>query len=263
MPRFAPYPDRRTALVAGASSGIGAATAIELAARGFPVALAARRVGKCADLVAQIRARGGDAIAVALDVTDAPAVARCVREIGVALGPVELLIASAGDATYGRLQDIDTATFDDQLQVHLVGANRLVTEVLPGMLERQRGQLIFVGSDVSLRQRPHAGAYGAAKAALLAMVNNLQMELEGSGVTASIVQPGPTRTNAGLNLPVESIGSMLKDWVAWGHARHTCSLRAQDVARAIAFVAGAPRGGYIASMLLAPEAAVADAAEKN
>jgi NAD(P)-dependent dehydrogenase (short-subunit alcohol dehydrogenase family) len=219
-------------------------------------------VDKCREVVEQIRARGGEAVAVALDVTDAEAVARCVREAGAALGPVELLVTSAGDATYGRLQDIDTATFDAQLQVHLVGANRLVTEVLPGMLERQRGQLIFVGSDVSLRQRPHAGAYGAAKAALLAMVNNLQIELAGSGVTASIVHPGPTRTNAGPNVPVDSIESMLQDWVAWGQARHSYMLRAQDVARAIAFVAGTPRGCYVASMLIAPEAPLAAAPEK-
>jgi NADP-dependent 3-hydroxy acid dehydrogenase YdfG len=263
MPRFAPYPERRTALVAGASSGIGAATAIELAARGFPVALAARRMDKCGELVEQIRGRGGEAIAVELDVTNAESVTRCVSEAGTALGPVELLVASAGDATYGRLHDIDTAAFEAQIQVHLVGANRLVTEVLPGMLERQRGQLIFVGSDVSLRQRAHAGAYGAAKSALRAMVNNLQMELHGSGVTASIVHPGPTRTNAGVNLPGDSVESMLLDWAAWGHARHPYSLRAQDVARAIAFVAETPRGGYIASMLLVPEAPLAGAAETN
>ena len=90
--------------MAGASSGIGAATAIELAARGFPVVLAARRVDKCRVLVEQIRAGGGEAIAVALDVTDHEAVARCVHEASVALGPVELLVASAGDATYGRLR---------------------------------------------------------------------------------------------------------------------------------------------------------------
>jgi NADP-dependent 3-hydroxy acid dehydrogenase YdfG len=234
-----------------------------LAARGFAVALAARRVDKCGELVGQIRARGGEAVAVALDVTDAESVARCVREAGAALGPIELLVSSAGDARYGRLQDIDTATFDTEIQVHLVGANRLVTEVLPKMLERQRGQLIFVGSDVSLRQRPHAGAYGAAKTALRAMVSNLQMELEGTGVTASIVHPGPTHTDAGRNLAMDSIESMLRDWIAWGHARHTSSLRAQDVARAVAFVAETPRGGYIASMLVVPEAPLAIVTEKD
>ena len=109
-----------------------------------------------------------------------------------------MLVAGAGDTYFGKLAEISTDEFDSQLQIHLVGANRLATAVLPGMLERQRGDLIFVGSDVALRQRPHMGAYGAAKAALVAMVTNFQMELEGTGVRASIVHPGPTKTVDGL-----------------------------------------------------------------
>jgi NADP-dependent 3-hydroxy acid dehydrogenase YdfG len=70
MPRFEPLPQRRPAIVAGASSGIGAAAATELAARGFPVALGARRVDKCQELVDDIRSNGGEAIALPLDVTD-------------------------------------------------------------------------------------------------------------------------------------------------------------------------------------------------
>ena len=94
------------------------------------------------------------------------------------------------------------------------------------MVERQRGDLIFVGSDVALRQRPHMGAYGAAKAALVAMVTNLQMELEGTGVRASIVHPGPTKTGMGWSLPAELIGPALEDWAKWGQARHDYFLRA-------------------------------------
>ena len=109
-----------------------------------------------------------------------------------------MLVAGAGDTYFGKLAEISTDEFDSQLQIHLVGANRLATAVLPGMLERQRGDLIFVGSDVALRQRPHMGAYGAAKAALVAMVNNFQMELEGTGVRASIVHPGPDQDVDGL-----------------------------------------------------------------
>ena len=100
--------------------------------------------------------------------------------------------------TSGKLHEIDTETFESQIQIHLIGANRLATAVLPGMVERRRGDLIFVGSDVALRQRPHMGAYGAAKAALVAMVTNLQMELEGTGVRASIVHPGPDEDGDGL-----------------------------------------------------------------
>ena len=254
MPRFPPHPDRRPALVAGASSGIGAATAVALAARGFPVVLAARRVERCSELVEVIRADGGDAFAVALDVTDSASVTECVRVASDMVGEVELLVAGAGDTTFGRIHEIDTAAFASQLQVHLIGANRLATAVLPRMIERQRGQLIFVGSDVAIRQRPHAGAYGAAKAALVSMVKNLQMELEGTGVRASIVHPGPTSTNMGHDAPTVSLERMLQDWSLWGHARHHYTLRAEDVARAISFVADTPPGANITSMLVEPEA---------
>ncbi len=254
MRRFPPRPDRRPTLIAGASSGIGAATAVALAASGFPVALAARRVDKCCELVEAIRLKGGEAVAVALDVTNPSSVADCVSRTSDEIGAIDLLVAGAGDTTFGRIHEIDSGRFDEQLQVHLVGANRVATAVLPGMIGRQRGQLIFVGSDVALRQRPHVGAYGAAKAALTAMVTNLQMELEGTGVTASIVHPGPTSTSMGLNAPIESLGPMLEDWSLWGHARHSYTLRAEDVARAIAFVAQSPRGVNVASMLVSPEA---------
>ena len=254
MPRFEPHPARRPAIVAGASSGIGAATALELAGRGFPVALGARRVKKCQELVERIRNQDGEAIALHLDVTDPESVKGFVHRATDQLGDIELLVTGAGDTFFGRLHEISTDVFESQVQIHLIGANRLATAVLPGMLERQRGDLIFVGSDVALRQRPHMGAYGAAKAALVAMVTNLQMELEGTGVRASIVHPGPTKTGMGWSLPPESIGPMLEDWAKWGQARHNYFLRASDLARAIAFVAEMPRGGFITSMEIQPEA---------
>jgi NADP-dependent 3-hydroxy acid dehydrogenase YdfG len=263
MPRFEPLPKRRPALVAGASSGIGAATAIDLAAHGFPVALGARRVEKLDELVSQIKADGGEAVAFHLDVTDPDSVKSFVSQSIDALGEIEVLVAGAGDTYFGRLHEISTDQFESQIQVHLIGANRLATAVLPGMVERQRGDVIFVGSDVALRQRPHMGAYGAAKAALVAMVTNLQMELEGTGVRASIVHPGPTKTSMGWRLPAEAIGPALEDWAKWGQARHDYFLRAADLARAITFVAETPRGGFIANMELQPEAPLATVKERQ
>ena len=263
MPRFEPLPDRRPALVAGASSGIGEATAIRLARNGFPVALGARRVEKLDEIVGQIRADGGEAIAVHLDVTDSDSVKSAVERTTSELGEIEVLVAGAGDTYFGKLDSISTEQFDSQIQIHLVGANRVAAAVLPGMIERRRGDLIFVGSDVSLRQRPHMGAYGAAKAALVAMVNNYQMELEGTGVRASIVHPGPTKTSMGWSLPAELIGPALEDWAKWGQARHDYFLRADDLARAIAFVAETPRGGFIANMELQPEAPLADVTDRQ
>ncbi|SEH62723.1 NADP-dependent 3-hydroxy acid dehydrogenase YdfG [Mycolicibacterium rutilum] len=263
MPRFDPLPERRPVIVAGASSGIGEATALEMAARGFPVALGARRVEKLEDLVGKINADGGEAVGFHLDVTDPNSVKTFVAQSVEALGEIEVLVAGAGDTYFGKLAEITTDEFESQLQIHLVGANRLAAAVLPGMLERRRGDLIFVGSDVALRQRPHMGAYGAAKAALLAMVHNFQMELEGTGVRASIVHPGPTKTSMGWSLPAEKIGPALEDWAKWGQARHDYFLRASDLARAITFVAETPRGGFIANMELQPEAPLAEVKDRQ
>jgi len=263
MPRFDPLPDRRPVIVAGASSGIGEATAIEMAARGFPVALGARRVDKLEELVGKINADGGEAVGFRLDVTDPDSVKTFVAQATEALGDIEVLVAGAGDTDFGKIAETSTEDFERQLQIHLVGANRLATAVLPGMIERRRGDLIFVGSDVALRQRPHMGAYGAAKAGLVAMVTNLQMELEGTGVRASVVHPGPTKTNMGWSLPAEKLGPALEDWAKWGQARHDYFLRAKDLARAITFLAETPRGGFIASMELQPEAPLAEVKERQ
>lgn len=263
MPRFDPHPSRRPALIAGASSGIGAATAVELGARGFPVALGARRVEKCLELAEQIVNNGGEAIALPLDVTDPHSVRGFVEGATEALGDIEVLVAGAGETHFGRLHETSTEVFESQIQIHLIGANRLATAVLPGMVERQRGDVIFIGSDVSLRQRPHMGAYGAAKAGLLAMVTNLQMELEGTGVRATVVHPGPTQTEMGWTLPPDAIAAALDDWAKWGQARHSYFMRASDLARAIAFVAETPRGSFVTSIELQPEAPLSSAPKER
>ncbi|AKN16076.1 short chain dehydrogenase [Mycobacterium haemophilum DSM 44634] len=259
MPRFEPHPTRRPTIVAGASSGIGAATATELAGRGFPIALGARRVDKLAKLVGEIRADGGEAVAFPLDITEPESVKSFVAQTIDALGEVEVLVSAAGDMFPGRLHEVSTDAFLGQVQIHLVGANRLATAVLPDMVARRRGDVIFVGSDVALVPRPHVGAYGAAKAGLVSMVKSLQMELEGTGVRASIVHPGPTLTGMGWQLSAEQVGPMLQDWAKWGQARHSYFLRPSDVARAIAFITETPRGSVVVNMEIQPEAPLAEA----
>ncbi|KLO26806.1 SDR family oxidoreductase [Mycobacterium haemophilum] len=259
MPRFEPHPARRPTIVAGASSGIGAATATELAGRGFPIALGARRVDKLAKLVGEIRADGGEAVAFPLDITEPESVKSFVAQTIDALGEVEVLVSAAGDMFPGRLHEVSTDAFLGQVQIHLVGANRLATAVLPDMVARRRGDVIFVGSDVALVPRPHVGAYGAAKAGLVSMVKSLQMELEGTGVRASIVHPGPTLTGMGWQLSAEQVGPMLQDWAKWGQARHSYFLRPSDVARAIAFITETPRGSVVVNMEIQPEAPLAEA----
>ena len=106
MPRFGPLPKRRPTIVAGASSGIGEATAIELASHGFPVALGARRVEKLEEIVGKIRADGGEAVGFHLDVTDPGSVKSFVSQSVEALGEIEVLVTGAGDTYFGKLADL-------------------------------------------------------------------------------------------------------------------------------------------------------------
>ncbi|GAA4136940.1 SDR family oxidoreductase [Actinomadura keratinilytica] len=254
MPRFDPHPERRPAVVGGASSGIGAATATALAKAGHPVALGARRVAKCEELAAAIRAEGGEAFAHRLDVADPGSVQEFAAAAADALGPIEVVVSGAGELSAARVHDLDSETFLAQLQVLLVGAHRLVSHLVPDMVRRRRGDVVFISSDVVRSPRTRMGAYVAAKNGVEGMARALQMELEGTGVRASIVRPGPTATAMGMDWDARTTGEVLEEWVKWGHARHPYFLRPSDVAAAVTAVVSTPRGAHLSLVEVQPEA---------
>jgi NADP-dependent 3-hydroxy acid dehydrogenase YdfG len=251
-------PDRRPAVVAGASSGIGAETAIALAAAGFPVALGARRVEQCEEIAAAIRADGGEAVAHRLDVGDPESVEEFRAKAAADLGDAEVVVSNAALIGPGALIDTDTARLEREFDVNVLGPHRLIRAFLPGLLERQRGDLVFVSSDTAVRPRPFMGGYSATKSGLEGMIGSLQMELEGSGVRASLVRPGPTWSEMGMDWEPEAAATVLNEWVKWGHARHSHFLKARAIADAITTVVSAPRGVHISPVDVNPEAPVED-----
>lgn len=256
MPRFDPHPQRRPAIVSGASSGIGAATAQALATAGHPVALGARRVRACEEIAATIRAGGGEAFAAPLDVTDGESVREFAAAAQDALGAIETVVSGAGTIEAALIHEQDPDAFAKQVDVHLVGAQRLVAELVPSMIQRQRGDFVFISSDVGRTYRPRMGGYVPAKAGLDGMVRAMQKELEGTGVRASIVRPGPTSTEMGTTWNDEAATAVLEDWVHWGLARHPYFLRASDVAAAITAVISTPRGSHLTLVEVEPEAPI-------
>ncbi|MBE9373789.1 SDR family oxidoreductase [Saccharopolyspora sp. HNM0983] len=258
MPRFDPHPQRRPAVVAGASSGIGLATAQVLATAGHPVALGARRVSACEETAATIRAGGGEAVALPLDVTDGDSVKGFAAAAEEALGPIEVVVSGAGDIDAALIHEQDPDTFDQQVRVHLGGAQRLTAELVPPMIRRRRGDVVFLSSDVARSHRPRMGGYVPAKTGLEAMVRTMQMELEGTGVRASMVRPGPTKTGMGTTWEADVATAVLQDWVHWGLARHPYFLRASDVAAAVAAVIGTQRGAQLTVVEVEPEAPLRD-----
>ncbi|UDY22238.1 SDR family oxidoreductase [Nocardioides sp. Kera G14] len=250
------HPDRRPAVVTGASSGIGTETARALAAAGLPVALGARRIDACAEVAAEIRAAGGEAFAHPLDVTSDDSVAEFADKVAAELGEVEVVVSNAGVVAPGTLVEITSERFGGELDVNLVGAHRVVRAFAPGMVARQRGDLVFVSSDVAVRPRPFMAAYSASKWGLEGLVGALQMELEGTGVRASVIRPGPTWSGMGSDWDADEGSFVLNQWIRFGLARHPHFLKASAHAEAITTIVTAPRGVHLSLIDVNPEAPI-------
>lgn len=256
MPRFEPHPERRAAIVTGASSGIGAATASALAAAGHPVVLGARRVERCEELAAAIRDTGGEALALPLDLTDNDSITAFARRAESELGPIEVLVSNAGDVQPITTVGAAPAEFTRQLQVNLLGAQALVHEVVPHMFERRRGDVVFVTSEVAHTPRTHMAAYVASKAGLEGFATAMAMECEGTGVRVGIVRPGPSSTEQGTTWDAETINEVVASWSSWGLLRHDGALRPAEMAQAVLAVVSAPKGTRYAVLEVQPEAPV-------
>jgi short-subunit dehydrogenase len=187
----------RTAVVTGASSGIGAAIARELADRGHQVTLVARSVDKLDQLAAELRESGARANVLAADLSDRPTRAGLLGRI-TELGLVpDILINNAGLSTLGPVHAADPATELNMIEVDVVAVADLCTRFLPGMVERGRGAVLNVSSTAAFQPLPGQAAYGAGKAFVLSYTQSLAGELRGTGVTATALCPGPVDTGFG------------------------------------------------------------------
>ncbi len=229
-----------TALVTGASRGLGAVIARRLAADGHPVAVGHRTGAEAAHgVVADIRAAGGTARAFAADVTDEAAVADLVAEVATHLGPIATLVVNAT----GPQPEVDLAavTWDDhldQLTFFVKSPTLLMQAVLPAMRERGGGRIIQIGSDVLERALPQMSAYVAAKAAQHSLTECWARALGPYGITVNTVAPGwiPVERHAGAS--PESLAAYTAD-VPLGRMG-----RPEDIAAAVAFLAS-PQAAFV------------------
>ena len=185
------------ALVTGASRGLGRALAEQLAARGARVALVARDAGPLRDVVAGIRARGGDAHAIAGDIAAKDAIHRIAGQAQGLVGEIAIAVHNAstlGPTPLRLLLDTECEDLAAVLETNLVGPFRL-TKVLAGaMAIRGAGVIVHISSDAAVEPYPRWGAYGASKAAQDHLSKILSAELEGTGVRVLAVDPGEMDT---------------------------------------------------------------------
>lgn len=182
----------RSALVTGASRGIGAATARALAGAGARVALVARREAPLRALASEI---GGDAVTLPCDLTDPSTTARMAEQAIATLGGVpDILVSNAGIFELAPLAEMPLDTFERTVQTNLIAPFVLLRAFLSRMRERRSGDIVTIGSIADRMVFPENGAYSAAKYGARAMHEVLRAETRGSGVRATLLSPGPVNT---------------------------------------------------------------------
>jgi uncharacterized protein len=185
---------RPLALVTGASSGIGADLARELARDGHDLVLAARRVGPMEALARELAGLGAGATVVAADLAQPGAAAGLVGAVGERGLTVDVLINNAGLGANGRFDESDAARNAEMLQVNVVALTELTRLLLPGMIARGRGRVLLVASTAGFQPGPQMAVYCATKAYVLSFGEALAYELRGTGVTVTTLCPGATAT---------------------------------------------------------------------
>lgn len=202
-----------TALVTGASRGLGAAIARRLGADGWPVAVGYRSGAEQAEtVVEEIRLAGGTAAAFGADVTDEAAVADLVDRVHQELGPVEVLVVNAtGPQPSVAVEDLTWQDHLDQLTFFVKSPTLLLQAVLPEMKARGGGRIIQIGSDVFERGLPGTSAYTAAKGAQIGLTKCWSRELGPHRITVNLVAPGWIPVERHADVPAEDLESYRTD----------------------------------------------------
>jgi NAD(P)-dependent dehydrogenase (short-subunit alcohol dehydrogenase family) len=228
-----------SALVTGATSGIGRAAAEELGRHGAELIVHGRDPGRGSAVADTITAEGGKARFVAGDLTDLAQLDHLIEQAG----PVDVLVNNAGFSWFGPTADLDVATFDRLFAANVRAAYFLVAALAPEMAARGSGSIISIGSMAGQIGLAGGAAYGATKATLAAMTRSWAAEFSPSGVRVNAVAPGPVLTGGATRDRIEALGAT------------TLLARAAqpgEIAGVIAFLAS-PKASYITGAVIAAD----------
>ena len=230
-------------LITGASSGIGEAAARLLAARGARVVLGARRVDRLARIVDEINAAGGQARAMALDVTSADQMKAFVAFAATEFGAPDVIVNNAGLMPLSPMAALKTDEWDRMVDVNIKGVLNGIAAVLPGFLERKAGHVVNIASIAAHRIIPTAAVYCATKFAVRALSEGLRMESPDIRVT--VVSPGVVASELAETITHEATREMIVNY-------RTTALTADAIARAIAYAVEQPEDVDVNEIIVRP-----------
>ncbi|MFG3063788.1 SDR family oxidoreductase [Streptomyces sp. NPDC048231] len=229
----------RVAVVTGASSGIGEATAEHLASLGAKVAVLARREDRLAKLVSRIKKDGGTALAIAADVREDEAVRAAAHQVKTDLGGADLLFNNAGVMLPAPIEELATDQWQHQIDLNITGLMNAIGAFVPQLVEaaaeRGVGDLVNTSSITAQNLFPNFAVYSGTKAYVTHLSRHLRMELGPKNVRVSAIEPGIVGTE--LQSHVTDPGA--RDWLA-GSKEMMEWLTAKDIAHTVGFLASQP-----------------------
>lgn len=236
----------RGAVITGASSGIGRATALALAAAGARVGLAARRIERLEELAGQIAASGGEALALPADVAEYSQAEAAVRGAEEAFGGVDILVNSAGVMLPSAIAEAEPSDWRRMVDANLMGAMHASRAALPGMLARGSGHIVNISSTSGRTHQPLFAVYAATKHGLGAFSNVLRKEVHPKRIRVTLFEPGPTESELGSHVDPEIMSDLATDFADLE------MLRAEDVAQGILWTLALPERVNVNEVLYRP-----------
>jgi NADP-dependent 3-hydroxy acid dehydrogenase YdfG len=238
----------KVVVITGASSGLGAATARRLSSEGAKVVLGARRAERLDALVEEIRAAGGEAIAVTTDVTKRSDVKKLVDTAVSTFGQIDVLLNNAGLMPLAPFERLQLDEWEQMIDVNIKGVLYGIAAALPHMQARKSGHLINVSSVYGHIVVPGAGVYCATKTAVRAISEGFRQEVKPYNIRTTIISPGAVATELLDHISQKDIVDQIKDFVA------EIAIPADSFARAVSFAIAQPEDLDINEILFRPTA---------
>jgi NADP-dependent 3-hydroxy acid dehydrogenase YdfG len=237
----------KVALVTGASSGIGEATALALADAGAAVAIGARRRDRLDALAAKLRDDGARVLQLDLDVTDEQQCRAAVTRTREELGGLDVLVNNAGVMLLGTIVGADPEDWRRMLHTNVLGLMYMTSAAIDGMVEQGSGDIVNISSVAGRQARKGAGVYNASKWAVNAFSESLRQEVTTSGVRISLVEPGAVATELSSHITQPEAREASRRM-----AESMRTLQSEDIARAILYVVSQPPHVAINEVLVRP-----------
>ncbi|MEH2071229.1 MAG: SDR family NAD(P)-dependent oxidoreductase [Nostoc sp.] len=239
--------DAKVAIVTGASSGIGAATAIALAEEGAQVAIAARRIEQLNEVAQKIAAVGGKALPIVTDVSDETQVNDLVQKVNTTLGRIDILVNNAGIGGLGTIEDSDPAEWRRQFDLNVLGLLYATHAVLPIFKAQGVGHVVNLSSVAGRVTRPGMGVYSATKWGVNAISEALRQEVHKDNIRVTIIEPGMVATEFIDNITDPAAKQALE-----ARFKAVTPLQPEDIARAIAYAVTQPPHVNVNEILIRP-----------